>query len=82
MHTFIPLFLYNLFAEGGKGKSRQLEMLSAERDSDNGNAKDNAEHQMWKTDPNASQTNPKNVHDDAEASSGLWSCADFFTKRA
>ena len=47
-------------------------MLFAERNTDNGNAKQNAEPKVSKTDPNATQYNPKDVHDKAQASARLW----------
>ena len=57
-------------------------MLSAKRYTDDGDAKDDSEHQMCHTNPNTSQEYPKDVHDDAEASSGLWSGFDTLPERA
>lgn len=60
----------------------KLEMLSAKRDADDGDAKDDSEHQMCHTNPNASQEYPEDVHDDTEASSGLWGSLNSLSKRA
>ena len=66
------LFLYNLFAKWSQCQSCELEMLFAERDTDNGNAKQNAKAKVRETDPNATQYNPEYVHDKAQASARLW----------
>ena len=57
-------------------------MLSAKWNADNGNAKQNTESQVCKTDPNATQYDPKKIHDDTQASAGLRSRLNAFAERA
>ena len=78
----LDLFFYNLFAERSKGKSGHFEMLFAERNSDDGNAKEYAKPKVGETDPNAAQNNPKNVHDKAQTSARLWRGFHALTERA
>ena len=46
------MFVYNCFADGEKGRPRQLEMLDAERNADNGqNAKQPGKHMKTRKPP-------------------------------
>ena len=68
----LVLFLYNLFAKWSQSQTCELEMLSAERDTDDGNAKQNAKRKVGEADPYAAHNNPEDVHDEAQASARLW----------
>ena len=59
------LFLNYMLAERCQCQGCKLEMLSAKWNTDDGDAKDNAKHQMSKTNPNPTKENPKDIHDDA-----------------
>ena len=65
------LFFHYMLAKGGQCQCGQLEMLSAEWDADDGDAKHDAKGKVGQADPNATQENPEDVHDDVEASSCL-----------
>ena len=76
------LFFNNLFAKRGQSQACKLEMLLAERDTDDGNAKQNAEPKVCEADPNAAHHNPEDVHDKAQASTRLWRRFYALTERA
>ena len=57
-------------------------MLSAKWNSYDGNAQEDAKHQMGKTNPDTSQENPKNIHDDTQTASRLRRSLNAFAKRA
>lgn len=65
------LFFHYMLAKGGQCQCGQLEMLSAEWDADDGDAKHDTKGKVGQADPNATQENPEDVHDDVEASSCL-----------
>ena len=65
------LFFNNLLAKRGQSQACELEMLLAERDTDDGNAKQNAEPKVCEADPKTAQYNPEDVHDKAQASARL-----------
>ena len=55
---FLFLIFHNPFTERGKCQCRQLEVLLAERNADDGDAKHDAEHQVLEAYPNASEAYP------------------------
>ena len=57
-------------------------MLFSERNTDNGNGKQNTKRKVRQTNPNATQDYPKKVHDNTQASTGLWRGFYSLTERA
>ena len=78
----ICLFLYNLFAKWSQCQACELEVLATKRNTDDGDAKQNAEGKVCQTDPNATQYNPEEIHDDTQASTGLRSRLNALAERA
>jgi hypothetical protein len=60
-----------LLAKWGQGQACELEVLTAERDTDDGDAQQKAERKVGKANPDAAQYNPKDVHDKAQSSARL-----------
>ena len=71
-----------MLAERAECQSCQLEVLASERDADDGDAKHDAEQQMRQANPNTTNQNPDDVHDDAEASACFGCCLDALAERA
>ncbi len=60
----IQEFLTDLLPERNQGQQSHLEMLEAERDSDDCDAEENAEGKVEHGDFNSSYKNPYHIHDD------------------
>ena len=69
-----------MLSEWTQSKTCQFEMLLAERNSDDGNAKHDTKYQMGNADPNAAQKYPKDIHDNADTTACLIGGPDFFSE--
>ena len=75
MRAFLIIILYaqgNLLAEGSERESRHLEMLATEGDTNDGDAKQNAEEDMHQARPQSATNNPNDVQGNADAANGTF----------
>ena len=66
----------NLLAEGSERESRHLEMLATEGDTNDGDAKQNAEEDVHQACPQSATNNPNDVQGNADAASGTFAVFD------
>ena len=73
--------LYNILPKRSQCQSGQFKMLQAKRNTDNSNAQQQPKPQMRKTDPNATQKYPKNIHQHIKTTTGAFTTTHLLAER-